>query len=120
MNHTWKRLVALILVTPVLLISNPQTIQERAVGIPIGSTVHLKLTDKTKLQGQLINVSQSGVTVRVAEKTAGIQEKNVPFSEIKSISPKGSDNTAWKVLAGVGIGIVALIIVGVVLAATDS
>lgn len=112
--------MALLLVAPVLLISSPQSVEERAVGIPIGSTVYLKLTDKTKLQGQLINVSQSGVTVRVADKTAGIQEKTLPFVAIKSISVKGNGNTAWKILAGVGIGIAALIIVGVILAATDS
>lgn len=120
MNNTSRRVVALLLLAPVLLISSPQSVQERAVGIPIGSTVSVKLIDKTHLQGQLLNVSQSGVTVRVAAKAAGIQEKTLPFSEIKSISAKGAGNTAWKILAGVGIGIAALIIVGVILAATDS
>lgn len=67
-----------------------------------------------------MNVSQSGITVRVAEKAAGIQEKTLPFDEIKSISAQGNSNTAWKILVGVGIGIVALIIVGVVAAAAQS
>ena len=117
--NAWKRIVALILVAPVLLLAS-QTIQERAVAIPIGSTVNVRLLDKSKLQGQLINVSQSGITVRVAEPAAGIQEKTLQFSEMKSISAKGNGNTAWKILAGVGIGIAGLIILGVILAATDS
>jgi hypothetical protein len=117
--HAYKRAIGLILLAPILLFSS-QTIQERVVGIPVGSTVNIKLVDKTRLQGQLLNVSQTGITVRVAEKAAGVQERTLPFGEIKSISAKGNGNTAWKILAGVGIGIAGLIILGVILAAADS
>jgi hypothetical protein len=96
----------------------PQSIPEKAVSIPVGAVVKVKLQNKSTLQGQLVSVSSSGVTVRVAEPGGGgVQERAVPFGEIRQIAEKKNNQTGLKIMAGVGIALGILFGIGLIFAA---
>jgi hypothetical protein len=92
----------------------PVELRQRAVTIPIGSVVEAKLTNKGgKVKGQLLSVSDSGVSIRTVE-GAAIQERTVAFSDMKQLSHKKGPGTAIKILAGVGLGFFVLVIAAAV------
>jgi hypothetical protein len=111
-----KRLIALVLLLPVLSFAQP-SVQEKIVSIPMGSVVEVKLTSKEKLKGQLVTVAPSGITMRVAQGT-GTQERVIAFDQIRSVADKSKDrHTGLKILAGVGIAVGALMLIGAIVVA---
>ena len=119
MKSKLVRAVALICCASILSAqpATPQQLREKAVTIPIGSVVEAKLVNKGgKVKGQLLSVSEDGVTLRTAE-GGTVKERAVAFSEMKQLSDKKGTGTAVKIFAGVGIAFTALIIIGFALAA---
>lgn len=113
-----RRFIAILIVLPLLLSGGQVSIQEQIVGIPIGSVVEVKTVGKEKLKGQLVSVSGTDITVRVAA-SSGTQERPIAFDQIKSVANKSNNGrTGLKILAGVGIALGALMLVGIIIAAT--
>lgn len=109
-------MLALLLVTQFLLPAG-QSVQQKAMSIPIGSVVELKLADKTKLKGQLSSISNSGLNVKVAEAGA-VADKTVAFGNIRKISErKTGSHTTRNVLIGVAIGVGVLVTISAALMA---
>ncbi|GEM_PF-6384196 len=84
------RIVALVCSASLLSAqpATPQQLRERAVTIPIGSVVEAKLVNNGgKVKGQLLTVSENGVTLRTAE-GGTVKERTVAFSEMKQLSDK--------------------------------
>jgi len=111
-----QRILAGMLCVAVLAFGQP-SIQEKSVSIPVGAVVKVKLQNKTSLQGQMVSVSSSGVTVRVAEPGGTVQERAVPFSDIRQISEKKNSQTGLKIMAGVGIALGILFGIGLIFTA---
>ncbi len=114
--NTCKRILALVLSAQFLL-SAGQSIQQKAMAIPVGSVVELRLADKSTLKGQLSSISNSGVTVKVAEAGA-VSDKTVAFDNIRKISErKTGSHTTRNVLIGVAIGVGVLVTISAALMA---
>lgn len=113
---TWKRALALLLVAQFLLPAG-QSVQQKALTIPIGSVVELRLTDKTTIKGQLSSIGNSGLTVKVAE-SGTVADKTFAFDNIRKISQrKAGSHTTRNVLIGVAIGVGVLVTISVALMA---
>ena len=59
-------------------------LKERALAVPTGSLVEVRLKTKEKLRGQLIEVSDEAITLKVA-KGEKINERKLAFDELTSI-----------------------------------
>lgn len=87
-----------------------QTMREKAVSIPVGEIVDVRLNPKGKerVKGQLVSVSEQGLSVRTVDGGA-VKERVIPFDEIQSLSQKRRDShTGLKILAGIGIALASL------------
>lgn len=89
-------------------------LKERALSIPAGSLVEVRLKTKEKLRGQLTEVSNETITLKVA-KGDKIDERKLAFDELKSIKGVEGGSKAGRValyvLAGVGVGLVVLFVI---------
>ena len=98
-------------------ISKKANLKERALAIPTGSQVEVRLKNKEKLRGQLIEVSNEALTLKVA-KGETIYERKLAFDELKSIKGVEGGSKAGRVtlyiLAGVGVGLVILFVIAAV------
>jgi hypothetical protein len=116
MNTNLVRTIALLSCGSIL--QAQQTSKEKAVAIPIGSVVEAKLNQKRgKVKGQLVSVSDTAVTIRTVE-SGSITEKSVAYADMDQFHHRqGAGNTATKVLAGVGVALGTLFLIGLILAA---
>jgi hypothetical protein len=92
-------------------------LKERALAIPTGSLVEVRLKTKEKLRGQLVEVSNEAITLKVA-KGDRIDKRRLAFDELKSIKGAEGGSKAGRVtlyiLAGVGVGLVILFVIAAV------
>lgn len=93
--------------------SQKQTIQEKVIEIPAGSTVEVRLKGKEKLRGRLGDISPQGIVLQHAQ-GGKIEERNIAFDEVRSIKhiEKGMSlgaKIAVGALAGVGVFFLVLI-----------
>ena len=89
------------------------TLREKALAIPPGSMVEIRMKNKEKLRGRLEGVSNDAVTVKLA-KGDKIDQRKIAFDDIKSIKPiegTKAGKTALYILAGVGVGLIILFVV---------
>jgi hypothetical protein len=93
--------------------SREQRLKERALAIPPGTMVEVKLRDKQKIRGQMGAVSDEGFTVQTAQGNK-IEMKTVRFDQLKSIKKVG--HKPPRIATGVAIGLVGLGILVVVIA----
>lgn len=110
--------IAAAWLTCTVLASAQPSIAEKAVAIPIGSVVKMKLVDKTTLHGQLVSVSSTAITVRVAD-AGSVRERAVPLQDVRQIGLK-NNQTGLKIMAGVGIAFSILFAIGLILASGSS
>jgi len=93
------------------------TLKEQVLEIPAGSVVEVRLKTKEKLRGRLGDVSADAFTVKLA-KGDKIDERKLGFDDLKSIKVveggSKAGRTALYILAGVGVGLVILIVVAAV------
>jgi hypothetical protein len=93
--------------------SQKPTLKEQVLEIPAGSMIEVRLKVKEKLRGRLGEVSNEAFTVKLA-KGNKIEDRKVAFDDVKSIKSVGGSKggrTALYILAGVGVGLVVLIVV---------
>ena len=95
-------------------------LKKKVLEIPAGSPVVVKLRTKETIRGRLEDVSNDGVTVKVAEGPT-IEDRKLPFDQVKSVRKAGGPSA--KKIAGysalavgatvvvVTIAMVALIVV---------
>lgn len=92
-------------------------LKERMLAIPTGSLVEVRLKTKEKLRGRLVEVSNEGITLKVATGNK-IDERKLAFDELKSIKGVEGGSKAGRVtlyiLAGVGVGLVILFVIAAV------
>ena len=92
-------------------------LKERVRAIPTGSLVEVRLKTKEKLRGRLVEVSNEGITLKVATGNK-IDERKLAFDELKSIKGVEGGSKAGRVtlyiLAGVGVGLVILFVIAAV------
>jgi len=92
-------------------------LKERALAVPTGSLVEVRLKTKEKLRGQLIEVSDEAITLKVA-KGEKINERKLAFDELTSIKRIEGGSKAGRVtlyiLAGVGVGFLILFVIAAV------
>jgi hypothetical protein len=74
--------------------SQTQTIKDRAVKIPAGSKVEVRLTNKEKLKGRVGAVSDDGMVLEYS-KAGQTEERKIAFGEVQSLKKQRS--TAWSV-----------------------
>jgi hypothetical protein len=93
--------------------SQTQTVKDRAVQIPAGSKVEIRLIDKQKLKGRIGTVSDDGIVLKYS-KAGQPEERRIAFTEMASIKKAGW-GTGRKVLVGAGLAFVgAGLILGLV------
>ena len=93
-----------------------QSVREQAVRIPVGNVVEVRLSPKgkQKVKGQLLAVSEQGLTVRIVDAGA-VKERAIAFDEIQSLAHKKENgHVALKILAGVGITLAALWVIAAI------
>ena len=100
-----------------LLAAPGKGLREKAVSIPIGNPIEVRLLGNDKIKGQLVAVSNSGVTIRTVE-AGQIKELPIAFDKMRSITNKKANHTALKIVAGGAIAFCSLLIIGVIVAIT--
>jgi hypothetical protein len=102
--------------------SQGPSLKERVLLIPAGAAVEVRLTNKERLKGRIGDVSQDGVALKYS-KADQIQERQIAFSEIKSIKILGRHTGIGRVvlygLAGVGVFILVMMVIFVASGAGD-
>jgi len=89
------------------------SIRAQIVGMPLGTSIELRLKDKQKLRGARGAVSDSGFTL--VDARSG--ERQIAFDDVASVKPVNTkSHTGRNILIGVGIGVGAVAIVIVALA----
>jgi hypothetical protein len=102
--------------------SQGPTIREQALLIPAGAAVEVRLTNRERLKGRIGDVSQDGVALKysIAEQ---IQERQIAFSEIKSIKVLGGHSALGRgilwALGGIGAFFVVMIVIFLAYGAGD-
>ena len=99
-------------------LSTPQALREKAVSIPIGNQVEIRLlpNGKERVKGQMMSVSDTGVTVRTVD-GGQIKERAVAFDQMQLLAHKKDSHTGLKILAGIGIAFASLAVVGLIIGA---
>jgi len=87
---------------------NP-AIKARAVQIPAGSVVEVRLTNQEKLNGRIGDVSDDGIVLKYVRGTR-VEERKIAFADMTSIK------AVKKLSMGAKIGLVVLALIGVVMA----
>jgi len=102
--------------------SQGPTIREQALLIPAGAAVEVRLTNKERLKGRIGYVSQDGVALKytIAEQ---IQERQIAFSEIKSIKVLVGHSAVGRgilyALGGIGAFFVVMMVIFLAYGAGD-
>ena len=86
--------------------------KERILAIPAGSTVEVRLKDKTRLSGRLGAVSDAGFELQV-ERSGAIEAQQIAFDNLRSIRNTVHRSSGHRVGKGL---IITLIVVGAVIA----
>jgi hypothetical protein len=95
--------------------SSARSIQDQISQIPVGTSIEVRFTDRTRLRGSLSAVEADGFSFQAAAGTTGPLRK-AAFGDVKSVRVIGTTHTpvwAW-VAAGV-IGAVVVIGVAILL-----
>lgn len=94
------------------------TLKERILEVAPGSMIEVRLKNKQRLRGRLGEVTDEAFTVKLA-KGNKIEDRRVAFDDLKSLKAieEGSrpSRTVY-ILAGVGIALAVLFVIGLVLA----
>lgn len=95
----------------------PLTVQEKAVGIALGSIVEVKTKLKTvkTVRGRLAAVTKEGIELQVA-KGQSIESMKIAFDDVKNISEKNQQKGPGKsvyILAGAGVVLIVLLVIGI-------
>jgi len=85
--------------------SRTATIKERAVLIPAGSKVEVRLVDKQALKGRIGDVSDDGIVLKYT-KAGQTAERKIAFTDMTSIKKAGWGPGRW---ALVGFGVFLLV-----------
>lgn len=96
--------------------ANPIEIKSRILNISPGSSVEVRLLDKTKLRGRLGAISDTGFELQALQGTQ-INTQQITFERVKSIRDKGRDSFGHSLgrgfaIAGIVVGV--LIVIGLV------
>ena len=104
--------VVLAVLTAAPILPGQTGSKEKVLAIPAGSTVEVRLKDKTRLSGRLGAVSDAGFELQTTRSgTIGTQQ--IAFDNLRSIKNTGHGSSTH----GVGKGlIITLIVVGAVIA----
>lgn len=89
------------------------TVKQKALEIPTGTRIEIRLKTKKKLRGRLAEISNDALTLRTLE-GGKIGERKIAFDDITSIKTlEGSKagRTALYILAGVGVGLIILFVI---------
>ncbi len=91
-------------------------LKEKAVNIPIGDPVEVRLMPKgqERVKGQLASVTDSGVTIRTVE-NGQVRERPVAFDEMRSLDRKAGASKGVKALAWVGGIFLGLTVIGLLI-----
>jgi len=108
--------------SPEAQVTRKPTLQEQVLEIPAGSLVDVRLKTKEKLHGRLGDVSNEGFMVKFAKRDR-VEERKIAFGDVKSLKyvEPGSKagRTVVYILAGVGVALVCLLLLGVALARSN-
>lgn len=108
-------LLAVLLAVPAATAKpgNPASIKEQILNIRSGSSVEVRLTDKSKLQGRLGEVSDSGFELQgLSGDKIGTQQ--VPFDRVQSVRDKSQASMGRSLGHGfiiAGVVIVAIVVI---------
>ena len=89
------------------------TIKTEIVGMPVGTSIEIRLKDQQKLRGARGAVSDSAFTLVDARSA----ERQIAFDDVASVKHfQAKSHTSRNILIGVGIGVGAVAIVIIALA----
>jgi hypothetical protein len=99
------------------------TLQERIMEIPHGSMIEVRLMNKQKVRGRLVEVTNEGFSLQTAQGNK-IETQKIAFSDVKSVKNVEGETTGRKFSRGLvyglaGIGVLAVILVIWAVAATS-
>jgi hypothetical protein len=84
------------------------SVKTEIVGMPVGTSIEIRLSDKQKLRGARGAVSDSGFTL--VDARSG--ERQIAFDDVVSVKQvKTKSHTGRNILIGVGIGVGAVAVV---------
>ena len=99
-------------------VESKPTVPERILEVPQGATIEVHLLNKQKLKGRLGEVTSDAFNLQTAQGNK-IETQKIAFADVKSFkqvgettAKKASNRVIW-ILAGIGVFIGVLIIVGV-------
>jgi hypothetical protein len=78
--------------------SQTLAIKERALKVPAGSVVEVRLTNKEELKGRIGDISDDGIVLKYT-KAGQIEERKIAFSEVRSLKKQRS--RGWRVTRNV-------------------
>lgn len=118
MREALSMMLTVMLISPAAPAQPPSsTLKEQVLNISPGSTVEVRLADKTKLRGRLGAVSDSGFELQTV-KGGKIDTAKIAFDQVKSIKDTAKKSFGHSVGKGFLIaGIVIGTILGIVLIA---
>ena len=115
--------VILVVLTAAPTLPGQTGSKERVLAIPAGSTVEVRLKDKTRLSGRLGAVSDAGFELQT-ERSGKIETRQIGFDDLQSIKdtskrPHPVRRTVVPAIVG-GVAVAALVVALVVVGALAS
>jgi hypothetical protein len=96
-----------------------RSLKEQVVMIPAGSVVEVKLKQKgsSTIRGRLGAITDEAFEIQIA-KSGKVSSEKVAFTEVKSVKAKPGMSFVTKAFIATGVGVLVLIVIGAVVAAS--